>query len=464
MNDIKNRIFSPEAGFVLCAIIFGILLIVLTPPLQSADEQYHFTRAYSVAKGQILSKKSENLMGNYLPEAFREFGNRYFYLFTSKNTHTSPKEIKESAKIKIDTDKKFFCNQSHMALYSPAAYFPQAAGIAVADLFTDSVYWLLISAKAFLLIFYIFVGYFTVRALPFLKEIAVLMLLMPMSLSLGASVSADGVLIAISALYFAKILQYSYAKETISRKQFFFLMFLALMLALIKQSFLISLFVLFIPKEKYIGLFKNSNLQSYYAKMGILLLPGFLASIIWSKLIMGIYVPIHGANPDLQISFILHHPIEYLKSLLLTFNVYFRLVIFSMVGILGWLDVIFRPQVYCAYISILLLNVIFAPKTSERVSSTFFQKSFLLLFFMLNIFVISTIIYITWVAPGDTGIWSGLQGRYFIPVLLPFYAFLYLLYCKFFKPIKAVWIIPINSLLLAFTYFNVAIAMFFRYF
>ncbi len=464
MNSIKNKFLSTEIAFVICSIFFGALLLILTPPMQSADEQYHFTRAYSIANGHIKALKSGNTMGNFLPEGFQEFANSYSELYTNKNAHTSFEEIRKTENIKTTSENKFFCHQSYMALYSPAAYLPQVAGIALAQLFTGSILWLLVSAKVSLLIFYTIAGYFSIKALPFLKNAAFLILLMPMSLSMGASVSADGVLIAISVLYFAKILQYSYSAETLSKKQFFFLMFLAIMLALIKQSFLVTLFALFIPPEKFSALFKTQKLNPYPVKIILLLLPAFLASLLWSQLILGIYVPIHGANPGLQIEFILHHPAEYLKSLALTLNMYFKLILFSTIGILGWLDIIFRPYVYWSYISVLFLNIIFTPGALEKISSGIFQKLLLIGLFALNIFVISTIIYVTWVPPYYTGIWGGLQGRYFIPVLLPFLAFLFLLYNRYFKPQKAQWINLVNGLLLLITYFNAALALFLRYF
>ncbi len=216
MNGIKDKFLKPEIAFVFCALIFGLLLIVLTPPMQSADEQYHFSRAYSIAHGEIKAQKLGNLMGDYLPTAFRDFGNSYFRLYSDKNARTSFSEIK------INSSEKFFCHQSYMALYSPAAYLPQSIGIAATGLSTGSVYLLLISAKLFLLLFYTSVGYFTLKSMPFLKWTAFLLLLMPMSLSMGASVSADGVLIAVCALYFAKILQYSYEKAPLNKNAFSF--------------------------------------------------------------------------------------------------------------------------------------------------------------------------------------------------------------------------------------------------
>ena len=100
MNSIKNKFLSTEIAFVICSIFFGVLLLILTPPMQSADEQYHFTRAYSIANGHIKALKSGNTMGNFLPEGFQEFANSYSELYTNKNAHTSFEEIRKTENIK----------------------------------------------------------------------------------------------------------------------------------------------------------------------------------------------------------------------------------------------------------------------------------------------------------------------------------------------------------------------------
>ena len=403
-------------------------------------------------------------MGNYVPAALKEFENNFTGLYTNKKAKTSFSAINETKTIKINANDKIFAHQSSMALYSPAAYLPQSAGILIAGLFTSSVYWLLVGARLFLLAFYATIGYFTIKSLPFLKWLALLLLLTPMSLSMSASVSADGVLIAVAAFYFAKILQYSYEESQLTQKRYFFLMFLAVFIALVKQSFLLTLFVFFIPKDKFRAIFESEKLKSPLLNMALLVLPAFLASLFWSKLILNVYVPIHGANPQLQTVLILKHPIIYLQSLAMTFKMYFRLIIFSAVGILGWLDIIFRPYVYWSYIGILFLNVILTPASEPKFNSTIFQKSLLIGLFLLNVFTISTIIYVTWVPPYSANIWGGLQGRYFIPVLLPFFTFLFLHCCKYFKPVKTALILPINLVLLVVTYFNAAALLFLRYF
>ena len=47
-----ERIFNkPEVIFSIFSLVFGIMLIFITPPNQAPDETFHFERAYSVCVG-----------------------------------------------------------------------------------------------------------------------------------------------------------------------------------------------------------------------------------------------------------------------------------------------------------------------------------------------------------------------------------------------------------------------------
>jgi hypothetical protein len=49
---------QPTRIFVLFALIFGILFIVVTPPFQVPDEGAHFSRAYQISQFHIIGEKN----------------------------------------------------------------------------------------------------------------------------------------------------------------------------------------------------------------------------------------------------------------------------------------------------------------------------------------------------------------------------------------------------------------------
>ena len=446
-----------EYIYIVLSLFFGLILIFFTPPLQSADEPAHFAKACSFAQGHFLSKKLNGIAGDFLPESLVDFQSKYDNLFFNTSERTSFAVIQDSQKIKLNENKKVFLNQKYHAMYSPVAYIPQGIGVWFFKFFTDSVYWLMIGGKLFSLIFYILLGYYSVKSIPIAKWVCVLILLMPMSLSLGASVSADGVLIAVSILFFSKVLQYALSEDELSLKQLILLSVLSLSLALIKQSVLLSLFVLFIPKSKF------GNRAIF--KLIAILLPAFLVSFIWSKFSYTLFVPMNNSNPEIQVQFIFAHPFVYLMTLAKTLKAYFLPLIYSSIGILGWLDVFMFPFMYWVYIAVLGLNL-FSMNDSFKnyIQISLFQK--LLLFFVvcLNFFVICTIIYVSWAVPYLISPFEGLQGRYFIPLILPFLIFIFLLFKKNFVKMNDSIISTINIIFLILAYLNIVFGLYIRYY
>ncbi|MBS4760003.1 MAG: DUF2142 domain-containing protein [Clostridium sp.] len=456
--------FRIENYFLIFSLLFGLFLIIFTPPLQSPDEPAHFSRAYSISEGHILAKKLNNVSGDFVPASLLNFENELGYLTFKTNKRISFEKIRESSGIIVHKSDKVFSDQKYQALYSPLAYFPQSIGIFFAKYFTDSVYWLLFFSKLAMLAFYTIMGYFSIKSIPFLKSLLFLILLMPMSLSMGASVSADGILICLSVFYFSKILQYTYSNDNISFKQYLLMMFLAFCLAMVKQSFFLTLFLLFIPLSKFNNLKFIRIFNNNIFKVLILLIPAFIGALIWSKLSYNLFVPLNNSNPEIQIQFILSHPFVYLKTLYSTLYLNFIILLYETVGILGWLDVFLFPVTYWIYWLFLVLNIFFCNSAECRVFSSLFQRILLFGLVLFNIIFISTIIYVSWIQPYVISPFEGLQGRYFIPLLLPFFTFLFLIGGRCFGASGFSKIMQFNILLVFFTYMNLAFGLYIRYY
>lgn len=451
-----DKYIRPQYAFVFFAIIFGFLLMFLTPPFQSPDEPAHFAKSVSFAQGHFISQKINNVSGDFLPESILTFEKHFDNLFFNTDSRITVQQIEQSKNVKFEENKKIFVNQKYHAMYSPLAYVPQGIGVFAAKHFTDSVYWIMIGAKLCLLFFYIIMGYFSIKSIPFCKWLTFLILMMPMSLSLGVSVSADAVLIAVSVLFFAKILQYSYQENNLNNKQIMALTLFCISLALIKQSVLLSLFVLFIPKTKF-G-------EKYFVKLACILVPAFISALIWSKFSYSLFVPMNGSNPEIQTKFILEHPFIFIATLLKTIKAYFLALIYSTIGILGWLDVFMFPFMYWIYLILLGANAVLVKDSNEKILSSVFQKILLFGLCLLNFVVICTIIYVSWAVPYLISPFEGLQGRYFIPLLLPLFVLLFLIFNKQIKINRPKWLPIFNIIFVCLAYLNIFFGLFIRYY
>ena len=382
---MMNKIFCPERVFLFLGIFFGVMIMIFTPPFLYPDENAHFYRSLGILDGQIVVQKpDEEHSGSFLPKSIHDFENRI--------------------------------NHINTALYSPVAYMPQVTGMKFMEMFTPSLLYIMFGGKIFNFLFYLILGFFAIRSLPFLKWVGVLILLAPINLSLAGSLSTDPVLLSSSMLFFAKILQYSVGDDSkIGWKQVVLLAVLAFIIGQVKQNFLIVFFVFLIPKKKFCG--------GYFVKMATVVVPSVVLSLVWGKIASSVLVSGNGAKPVEQAVYILSHPIEYLQTFFRTSRIFSRMLR-EMVGVLGWLNIRLDWWAYGLYYIFFVLNVFFSIDVDDKGREMFSlkQKLIILSLSLLIIFVVSTNMYIVWSHVGADLI-DGIQGRYFASVLLPAAAF-----------------------------------------
>lgn len=416
-----NKIFCPERVFLFLGIFFGVMIMIFTPPFLYPDENAHFYRTLGIIDGQIVVQKpDEEHSGSFLPKSVHELekATKFYDFLTDRDClkeKISFKDISEASSY-TKNGEKIFINHINTALYSPVAYLPQLAGMAFAGMFTPSLLHIMFGGKIFNFLFYLILGFFAIRSLPFLKWIGVLILLAPINLSLAGALSTDPVLLSSSMLFFAKILQYSVREDSkVGWKQVVLLAVLAFLIGQVKQNFLIVFFVFLIPKKKFCG--------GYFGKMAAVVVPSVVLSLVWGKIASDVLVPGNGAQPVEQVVYILNHPIEYLQTFFRTSRIFSRMLR-EMVGVLGCLNIRLDWWAYGLYYIFFVLNVIFAGELGGKIREMFSlkQRLFVLFLSLLIIFVISTNMYIVWSHVGAELI-DGIQGRYFASVLLPIAAF-----------------------------------------
>lgn len=418
---MMNKIFCPERVFLFLGIFFGVMIMIFTPPFLYPDENAHFYRTLGIIDGQIVVQKpDEEHSGSFLPKSVHELekATKFYDFLTDRDClkeKISFKDISEASSY-TKNGEKIFINHINTALYSPVAYMPQVTGMKFMEMFTPSLLYIMFGGKIFNFLFYLILGFFAIRSLPFLKWVGVLILLAPINLSLAGSLSTDPVLLSSSMLFFAKILQYSVGDDSkIGWKQVVLLAVLAFIIGQVKQNFLIVFFVFLIPKKKFCG--------GYFVKMATVVVPSVVLSLVWGKIASSVLVPGNGAKPVEQAVYILSHPIEYLQTFLRTSRIFSRMLR-EMVGVLGWLNIRLDWWAYGLYYIFFVLNVFFSIDVESKGREMFSlkQKLIILSLSLLIIFVVSTNMYIVWSHVGADLI-DGIQGRYFASVLLPAAAF-----------------------------------------
>lgn len=426
---MTNRYFRLEYLFIMLSIMLGTLVILITPPMHSPDENAHFINAYAISRGDIYPDVVDGNTGRYIPENVYNFVNKY------------------NGKLTGDYEGKFSFNEMYMLSYSsgdggtmpmfyasnatgitPLAYVIPAAGMIfgrvlfnVISSVYDTPYNMLMCARTANLIVYIIFIFFAIRITPKFKNTMFMIALMPMSIYLGASANYDALMISVAMFLFASLIRIlEGGKEyVITRKDIICVGISTFVLVGIKQLYAPFLILLFaVPMVCY------KDWKKYFKIIGIVAAIAVMAYI--PQIILGFKLqdvttgPIQVAAVE-QKEYLFSHLGRVPEILYNTFILNRGYFITTFIGCLGCLDTNF-PVPFIALFGLSLLVVTLYD--AGNVSFSNYKVRLLSLgATMVAILGSCYMLYVTWTAiPEIAGVGadyiSGLQGRYYIPMFL----------------------------------------------
>jgi len=442
-TSIVRLTFVPEKIYVVLALVFGLSLVFITPPLQTPDEQDHLNRAYQLAELNIF--QFDSTVPTSLIQLFNTFGRLNFNPLQKTNIN----EILAQRKVELN-------QQARSAIFARSfifPYFPQTLGMLIGKMVNSSPVTLLYMGRVFNLFFAIVLIYFAIRTTPLFKWVFFLLAIMPMTLYLFASLSKDAMIISLSFLLIALFLRFAYDQQKkISIKDLVILFVVSFFVATTRSIYaiLIGMFLL-IPVyrigslRKYIIIFMGLIIAVFLATQIGALKPLFQPKADASTQLtsartlspdaLSIPTPIEkfersdrnnppkGINFSEQKHFILNNPIQYLG---IVFNSLFTsqraFQLDSFVGILGWLNKPLPKWHINFYLLILIITALLLSNNDIKIGLT--NKLIMASIFITGVIFIETGLYLTWNPVGQNYIMD-VQGRYFIPYAPLFFLLLY---------------------------------------
>lgn len=372
MNIVINKYLHkllnhPEIIFIILALIFGSFFIKYTPPACVPDEPSHIYRSCEVASGILYNKHPAKET-----------------LIEKKMKDIIPERIK---------DEFHFASR-----YSPVMYIAPAIGIKIASLLSDNSKTIFYAGRFFNLLLYIILIAAAIRISPVFKYLFMYSALFPMSLFLGMSYNADSFNTAFSFLLFAYIFRLIYKNKEITDKQFSILSLMTVIGAFCK-GLIYPVFLYF-----FINFKKNK-----YLYILPLIVISISLSLFWIHINCNNINPLHPVINDTF--YFLHEPLITIKRILLTTFEDFNLYLKGIIGILGWMSIVFPQDIYyLAYTMFILTSIILGEKVTKA------QKIVSFLIFSLFYVSVQYIHLIYW-SDIDSNIIKGVQGRYFLALM-----------------------------------------------
>ena len=408
-NKAKQiQLSKVEVSLILVVLLFGIPMVLLIPPGAGYDEEDHLVRvwelsAFSFIPGQLSPQEMR------YPTVFRDFAYRqqgssgvidseFWQRFHRASLY-------EQGFVRRELDTK--------SVYSPALLFPQALTMRwlgrSANLPALPVFYLSRLAN---LLSYLFLTWLAIRLLPFGKWILLILAVSPMALFQAATLSPDAISNGIGFLFVAGCLQIARV-QGIGWRELGRLLILIFLLFLAKLNIisLILLPFLLIPPSQFIK--KGIYVFLLVATLFLFVLEvggwNLIASTNFNSLLLA------EANPQAQLSYILTHPFAFIQTVVKDVAVNGWLYVQGWINGYGyyyWTP----PQIVSLFYLLGLAGVIFLDSTSEQLDRK--HRIVLLLVFAVSYLATVVSLYLSFTPVGLDQVF-GVQGRYFVPLVLP---------------------------------------------
>ncbi len=246
LGRIRGRQWSLERIYPAAALGLGLMYMFVFPPLSAPDEISHYITAYEVSS-HILGQPARRADGRVLVRAqdwiledvYGDYEIRYDGVYWARDDEAFERDSASAGVVlgqKLDESTyrvihdiwtgdmpaqesrgtgPLVVTSYPPVTTTPAAYLPQAIGIAAARLLRLNSLWLAYLGRFCNLLFFTVMTWLALKRLPFGKEVLFGTALLPMTVHLSASFSYDVMILACMFLLTAVCLDLTYARDRV---------------------------------------------------------------------------------------------------------------------------------------------------------------------------------------------------------------------------------------------------------
>jgi len=405
--------FSLHKMYLICGLYLGALYMVVLPPLSAPDEWAHYATAYKISN-YLLGEEAVSEDGYIMVQLGEASGHvqarpdagEYQYFWENYFGKETYEEM-------IPSNQRG--NQTFLA-----SYVPQALGITLARILNLNFASRILFGRIFNLLWSVLAVSMAIRLIPFGKKIMFAVGLLPMTLHELASNSYDAWIIGFSMLFIAYCMKLAYEKERVENRDVAILACLIGLLAPCKIVYapIIGLCLL-IPKEKF------GNIKRWMISAGIVLGALIVMMLIVNGQTLLWYTEAdvsdnfvsHAGEQGYTFTYFLEHPVELPIIMLNTLKISGMLYLKTMLGWrLGQLDLNLQISDPLFMVLVVLVISFLIPCVDEPKVFRKGNKLWITVLIGAVVFLTMFSMLVAWTAISSEVI-TGVQGRYFLPVL-----------------------------------------------
>ena len=405
--------------FLLVGGLSGAGLILLTPPVQVPDESMHITGSFLMTEGRWMLERGPDRLGGYLPTSMVKL----FGVYAAMPGHPERKvrDVPWRAlwRENLDPDQRTFINHAS-GFFTPLGYLAPAAGMAVGRVFDVSPLALLYLGRLGNLLLWLLLVGLALALCPRPSWLLVVLALAPMSIFQAASTSHDVLINGLAWLAVALAWRGAGVTELPAARRYNLVLALVILaMALSKPAYLPAVLLLALPAW---GAGPRARWEALALTVGV----GVVSLVVWQLVVAKYFMTYEQFSPELrnglaaqpgvdplaQIRYLVAHPLHFL-------GIFCRAlaepgVIYSWVGVLGWLDAWLPRWAYPFFAGLVAALLVVespgaAPSFPGRARALFGVVALAMVLFL------AASLYGQWNAVGSP-VLQGFQGRYFIPI------------------------------------------------
>ncbi|WP_404811285.1 DUF2142 domain-containing protein [Actinobacillus pleuropneumoniae] len=399
-NNSFNRLFM--FGFAIIVLVVSIL----TPPFQSPDEFAHFERAYTISNGQFfLDDKGNGNIDKNLTN-FEHFYKAFPFKYEKKNTI----QLEHEARNIHWANEEHNISLVNTAVYFPIPYIPQAIGISIGRYLDFPIYDSYRLAKL-MGILNCLILLFTANKIYPITPIGYFILSLPMVIFQISSTTPDGMVFSLSLLFGCIVARGLNAENSFSIYYFMLICFVFFIISTMKINLFPMILLLIL-----ICNYRKLRCGYRFFLITLTFILGWLL-FAYSSFLSGENFSQGGLGVGGKLKYYLEHKNEFLQIFINTFSSS-ELIgshIKQFIGVLGWLDTSFSYEKYLVLLFFGSMILLLSLRKVIDNKNLFFNIFILISGILLTYFLL----LLTW-TPVTEQIIHGVQGRYFIPLVLGF--------------------------------------------
>lgn len=403
-----------EYLYIIIAVVVGTIYFILIPLGQAPDEYTHIETAYDVA----------NVVLGY--EHGTDIEMRNCDLEDTIITNDYTREIYDIYMDRLLHDHNISDTGSGMFGDTPLStnrylYYPAALGMIIGRLLRLGTIPMMFIGAVFNYIVYVIVAFYSIKKIPFGKTMILLFSILPITMQQVTSYSYDSGILTLSVLIFAMAIRVAYA-ENLQKRDFIILAIASILIAPVKNG---AYFFIILLNLLPLARFRKTNKKRYRLILGIM---GISTLMLIFPIVRNMINSANGGTlmngyvswadePGYTVSYLLGNPTALVEICWNTLIDNFSYYIYTMIGgSLGWLNIDIPWWIIIALIACLFITAM--KKENEAFDLKPWIRCLFAIIALYSIACTAAAMLLDWTPISYKEI-LGIQGRYFLPVLMP---------------------------------------------